>query len=336
MRPSNPRLAVLWLAVFAMFAPTTASAQDLDRITEQRQAVENDFTRAVDEFDSLLDRIDEAEGDLSRLETRERELEAEAVQLEEALAQRARAMFMRGSEPMFAVLASGNPSAAVERAGLLATVNSRELGQLESVIATRTQLDQVRTLLDDQRAELDALAVDLEGKRDALERELTSLQAIETDLRERKERQVPINDGLLSGIYSCIFEIDRTHFRDTWGAPRGGGTRRHKGTDVFAVHGEPTYAITSGRIKRLNNSRIGGISVYLSGDDGHLYYYTHLQGYVDGLFTGKRVEAGEHIAFNGDTGNARGGAPHVHFQFHPGGGGPVNPYPYLARICFGR
>jgi murein DD-endopeptidase MepM/ murein hydrolase activator NlpD len=54
------------------------------------------------------------------------------------------------------------------------------------------------------------------------------------------------------------------------------------------------------------------------------------------LYSGKRVEAGQHVAFNGASGNARGGAPHVHFQIHPGGGGPVNPYGSLARICFGR
>lgn len=335
MRLSSMRLAVIWAVIVSLLAPA-ASAQDLDAITEQRQATENDFTRAIDAWDSLLDTIDAAEGELAELENRATQLEAQAAEIESALAARARTMFMQGAEPIFAVLLSGNPTAAVERAGLLATVNHREAGQLESAVSVRAQLEQVRILSEDRQAELEVMAAELEVRKDALDKEFQRLSAIETDLRERKDRQVPIHQGLLDGIYSCIFEIDRTHFRDTWGAPRGGGTRRHKGTDVFAAHGEPVFAITSGRIQRLNNSAVGGISVYLSGDDGNLYYYTHLQGYLSGLFVGQRVEAGEHIAFNGATGNARGGAPHVHFQIHPGGGGPVNPYASLARICFGR
>jgi murein DD-endopeptidase MepM/ murein hydrolase activator NlpD len=330
------RLIALWAVVFALVGPSSATAQDLGEITEQRQAVENDFTRAVTAFDTLLDTVDAAEGELNGLRAQADQLSRDARRIQDALALRARTLFMQGAEPMFAILSSGNPSEAVERAGLLAAVNHREAGQLEEAVAVRTQLAQLEVLLEDRQVELELLVDELELRRDELEVQLDGLVAVETDLRERQTRQVPVNEGLLNGIYSCIFEINRTTFRDTWGASRGGGARRHKGTDVFAVHGEPVFAITSGTISRLNQSAIGGTSVYLRGDDGNLYYYTHLQGYVGGLYSGKRVEAGQHVAFNGASGNARGGAPHVHFQIHPGGGGPVNPYRSLARICFGR
>ena len=104
------------------------------------------------------------------------------------------------------------------------------------------------------------------------------------------------------------------------------------GTDILASRGTPIYAYESGAITRLASTRLGGISLWLRGDSGNSYYYTHLQGYVAGLSTGQRVGAGEQIAYNGDTGNARG-IPHLHIEVMPGGGGNVNPYPFMRQAC---
>jgi murein DD-endopeptidase MepM/ murein hydrolase activator NlpD len=81
--------------------------------------------------------------------------------------------------------------------------------------------------------------------------------------------------------------------------------------------------------------QINQLSSLLHADYGVSFYYAHLSGYAPGIVDGGQVSIGQEIGYNGDTGNARGGAPHVHFQIHPGGSSrpAVNPYPTLSRNC---
>jgi murein DD-endopeptidase MepM/ murein hydrolase activator NlpD len=109
-------------------------------------------------------------------------------------------------------------------------------------------------------------------------------------------------------------------YGDSWGAPRSGG-RRHQGVDMLAPTGTPLQAVVSGVINQTTNP-LGGLALQLFGDNGTRYYYAHLSAYegVPGW-----VPQGTVVGYIGDTGNAVG-VPHLHFEIHPGGGVPVNPY----------
>lgn len=133
--------------------------------------------------------------------------------------------------------------------------------------------------------------------------------------------------------FICPMAGSASSFSNDWGYPRSGG-RTHKGTDIFAPKGQNVVAVASGTVL-LTSGGLGGISIWLAADYGVDYYYAHLSGYASGISTGTRVSKGDLIAFNGSSGNARGGSPHVHFQLHPGGRSrsPVNPFPTLARAC---
>jgi murein DD-endopeptidase MepM/ murein hydrolase activator NlpD len=143
--------------------------------------------------------------------------------------------------------------------------------------------------------------------------------------RKRVSVSVPVTTG-----YVCPVR-GRTSFSDDWGDPRSGG-RRHQGTDIIAAYGAPVVAVTSGVVHTAYSSA-GGISLYLRGTDGDEYFYAHNSRNV--ASDGERVQAGEVIAYVGTSGNARGGPPHVHFERHPDGGRPVDPYPFLRRVCGG-
>lgn len=114
-----------------------------------------------------------------------------------------------------------------------------------------------------------------------------------------------------------------------WLFPRyGPGFRFHLGTDVFAAHGTPVRAPVDG-IARSANGGLGGLTVKVHMDDGTYFYLAHLSGLVEGFTDGMAVQTGDIVGYVGDSGNARGGAPHLHIGIYPKGGPPVDPKPIL-------
>jgi murein DD-endopeptidase MepM/ murein hydrolase activator NlpD len=125
-------------------------------------------------------------------------------------------------------------------------------------------------------------------------------------------------------------------FGDSFGAPRAdvpGGW--HHGEDIFAAAGTPLLAVADGTVHTIGFNRIGGYRLWLRDDDGDEFYYAHLSAYSPLAVEGRRVKAGDVIGFVGATGDADGGAPHLHFEIHPasmaglGYDGVVAPYSIL-------
>jgi murein DD-endopeptidase MepM/ murein hydrolase activator NlpD len=117
-------------------------------------------------------------------------------------------------------------------------------------------------------------------------------------------------------------------FTDDYGAPRA-DTGWHQGNDLFAPTGTPVLAVADGRLSRVGVNTLGGNRLWLTDEAGNAFYYAHLSAYAPAALEGARVRAGQVIAFVGNTGDAIGTPPHLHFEVHPGGGDSVDPYPYL-------
>jgi peptidoglycan hydrolase-like protein with peptidoglycan-binding domain len=107
----------------------------------------------------------------------------------------------------------------------------------------------------------------------------------------------------------------------------------------------PVVAVASGRVEYVNWSSDSGdlnpekcCSLGLRHDDGWQTYYIHLNndspgtddgrgwGIAPGLRPGVHVQAGELIGWVGDSGNAEGTSPHLHFELRDPAGVIVNPY----------
>jgi peptidoglycan LD-endopeptidase LytH len=130
-----------------------------------------------------------------------------------------------------------------------------------------------------------------------------------------------------------VFPVDGPNsFSNTFGAPRSGG-RTHEGCDIFTARNTPLVACVDGVITSTNpvNTGLGGITIHLRGGNRTVYYYAHLSSIASGIHAGVRVSAGDVIGYAGNTGNASGGAVHLHFEIRPNGGAAINPYPTLVK-----
>ena len=313
------------------------------------------------QLDQLTTRIEAGRARQAELADAERKLqrEVDAAQQEVTtvtarLQGRIRATYTAGlgSDTMVVMLTSPDPSRVLDRLALLEAAQSDDRAALtrsraaRRILASRqARLRALRrdaTLLDRRMAadaavmralftrisadESAAAARAAEKARLAKARRLAAARRPRADRvsRDRSSRSASV-----SGNLSCLVGPVNS-YADTWGAPRSGG-RRHKGTDVFAPYGSPAYAVTDGVVTRTGSGGLGGIVLYLRGDNGDEYYYAHNSANL--ARPGDRVAAGEQIARVGDSGNAQGGSPHIHFEVHPGGGAPVNPYPFVRRTC---
>lgn len=168
------------------------------------------------------------------------------------------------------------------------------------------------------------------------------------------------------GTYDQVVDLTlpadpRVSYGDDYHHGRSGG-RVHKSTDLMGRKLWKLYAAVDGTVCYQNGvddpMPRWGYSLTLCGDDGRTYHYIHLNndqpGSDDGLGgpewayaprirRGVRVARGQFVAYMGDSGNAEGTAPHLHFEIHddtvtdPYGDHRINPFPSLqAARAAGR
>ena len=112
-------------------------------------------------------------------------------------------------------------------------------------------------------------------------------------------------------IQGCKYTYVRSH-------------HNYPATDILAKIGCDFVAPTSGTIdevnrvdrftwKTNNGADRGGLSVSMIGDDGVRYYGSHLSFISENISSGFKVSAGDVIGKTGNSGDAKGTAPHVHF-----------------------
>ncbi len=317
---SNHDLRVVdeWVAVEAEYR---RQVQELDEaLALQRDLVteiEAIAAQMLDELDAANSEYQELQATWQRQEEERKQREAEEKRLRELEEARKR------KEAEEAEAAAAEAAAAATSTTIAPTTTTTTTTNPETPASTTTtSTTTTSTTTTSTTTTTTTLATD-DGATGTTEPSTTTTTVAPTTTTIPPERST---SGLACPVDGAV------SFSDTWGAPRSGG-RTHKGVDMSASLGTPLVAMETGRIYRLSNSTLGGLSIYLLGNSGDVYYYAHLDAFADGLAGGQSVSAGDLVGYVGTTGNSPSWIPHLHLGWQPGGGDWANPYTIVNDIC---
>lgn len=162
--------------------------------------------------------------------------------------------------------------------------------------------------------------------------ELNGFSGSNVLIREGRSLKLPASSGNVPHPDAPLCPVKgaaKFDFSNSFGTPRD-GQRSHGGNDIFAKRGTPVIAGVDGRIRTIRGGRTG-LGYYLDGVDGVTYYGAHMDSLRVG--NGQGVKRGEVLGAVGNTGNAAGTPPHLHFEVKPGAGAHIDPYGLLRTWC---
>ena len=323
--------------------PASADTKDeLDDAKDELASIQAELDEATAAWHDALTRLEATKTDIVDTQLRIRGLEHRIAAIDSRLTKRAVAAFTDGpASTIDLLLSSGSFTEFSDRLEFLGQVAQEDVDLvIEQEVAQEELRRERQGLLDLQEQQAEE-ADRLGGIQERIDADFARQRATVDELEEQLERelaaarelellgQTPGGGGgpiplVGSGVIQTCPVAGLNSFVDSFGWPRDGHT--HQGTDMIAPYGTPVVAAHAGTVSRSSSSS-GGLQAYVSGSAGYSFY-AHLSGYGA---TGS-VGAGTVIGYVGSTGNA-GSVNHLHFEWHPGGGAAVNPYPYLVAVC---
>jgi murein DD-endopeptidase MepM/ murein hydrolase activator NlpD len=366
--PLSAALVVALLVLGVTRPAWSVTEEELEQARQEQQQAAASRAAALGDLDAAVAAYDEVNSEYESLmftmaELRSR-IDAYGKQsrvLRETIRERAVEAYMKGPERESGgqIFSSERAQEAIVAREVLAQSVAADVASLDSLEAVTNEMARLQIQLDSETERANSLRIEAEAVTQRMyelladkEAELRSanqnVEQTEAALAaqrakeeaERRRRQAVydamagpgggVSDTVTPGFVCPVGAY--SVFRDTWGAPRSGGTRSHTGVDMMAPRNTPLVAAADGVIK-LGQSSLGGNTVWLYADHGVGYFYAHLDHFVDGQSSGEWVSAGTVIGYMGDTGDPAPGAYHLHFGITPSGMGAVNPYPTVARHC---
>jgi murein DD-endopeptidase MepM/ murein hydrolase activator NlpD len=341
------RLGAVAALLAAMMLPAltgeAAGEESLSDLRARMDAVQGDLDASAAKIAELDEQRAHVSERIAAIEAERDRLGRRQGDLQERADARANMLYRTGTTGTLEVLLSAADFNDLQtRADMLSRVSLEERGIFLSLARSKLELGVLERELSDKQEELAAATSAAQDESDALQARFRAAQddydKLQAQLAARAEQSAPSQTAStssaaapvtvhVSGNSTCPV-AGPVSFIDSWGAPRAGHT--HQGVDMMAASGTPVVAIVSGSITLSSYGESSGNWQILSGDDGNSYWYMHNE---RNIVNSGHVSVGQQIAAVGSTGNASESAPHLHFEFHPGGGAAVNPTPLVAGLC---
>jgi peptidoglycan LD-endopeptidase LytH len=336
------------LVVAVSFAvPATAGTKDqLDDAKAELAAMQAVLDEATAQWHASLTRLEATKADIADTQIRIRGLEERIAAIDSRLTRRAVVAFTDGpASTIDMLLSSGSFTEFSDRLEFLGQVAQEDVDLVLQQQVAQEELRRERDGLLDLQTQQEEEAEQLQGIQERIDAELGEISSRVAELTARYEKELAAQRALEllgqnpstggsagvgspvvgSGAIQVCPVAGPVSFVDSFGWPRDGHT--HQGTDMIAPYGTPVVAAHAGTVSRSSSSS-GGLQAFVHGSAGYSFY-AHLSGYSSASGS---VGAGTVIGYVGSTGNA-GATNHLHFEWHPGGGAAVNPYPYLVAVC---
>jgi len=323
-------VASLVLAALCSQASVADTSGDLKGARDRLASLQTELTHIAGEWSRAQSRLATTEQQVAETRARVGRLQARLGDLQERLGMGARIAYESGGTgTLTSLLSSGSFQEFSERMEFMDRIAAVDADLVVQARVTREDLRREQQALASLASEQARTVATLGAQKDAMDAKLSEVASLVEQLKHQlfAQSRGPVPPGG-NPLQAC--PVPGAAFTDDFGAPRSGG-RAHQGNDLFAPFGTPIHAAQTGSFTQ-NSNDLGGIGAIVYAGSGDYTYYAHLQGYA-GVPDGSHVVAGTVIGYVGNTGDAQGGPPHLHFEYHPGGGAAVDPYPYLIALC---
>ena len=341
-----------------------ANFSDMKDIVNQKNAIDQEITLLNTKIETTNQEISAYNQLIADTQEELDTAEEELLELSTMHRQRVRAMEEEGVLSYWEVIFQANSFIdLLDRINMVEEINASDRRRIEQmriaadiVTATRMNLEQEKSALEEVRVQLAEDEAALEVKRAESDEVLHELEKKAEEFQVLLDESEMLQDELMKEIAMKEVELKEAKYDEylaklalqgenppsnaSWLMPTSGKLtsafgmrvhpvlgykRMHNGIDLAAATGTPIYATRAGQVTR-TAYQAGGAGNYVSINhlDGFSSVYMHMSHYV--VSAGQSVSQGQLIGYVGNTGISTG--PHLHFGISYAGT-YVNPLAYV-------